>query len=79
FARVRLVSNTTQQVAMVPEEALGADLGKHYVLVLDGHNHVQYREVNLGPALGQLRVVRSGLNPGDQVVTAGLTKVRPGD
>ena len=36
FARVRLVSNTAEAVALVPEEALGADLGKHYVLVLDG-------------------------------------------
>lgn len=79
FARVRLMSSTTQPVALIPEEALGADLGKHYVLVLDGRNHVQYRAVDLGPAIGQLRVVRSGLNPGDQVVTAGLTKVRPGD
>jgi hypothetical protein len=40
---------------------------------------VQYRTVDLGPALGQLRVVRSGLNPGDQGVPAGLTKVKPGD
>jgi multidrug efflux system membrane fusion protein len=79
FARVRLVSNTAEPVALVPEEALGADLGKHYVLVLDGKNHVQYRSVILGPTLGQFRVVRSGLNAGDQVVTAGLTKVKPGD
>jgi len=79
FARVRLMSNNAQPAALVPEEALGADLGKHYVLVLDGQNHVQYRTVDLGPALGQLHVVRSGLNPGDQVVTEGLTKVRPGD
>ena len=79
FARVRLVSSNTQPAALVPEEALGADLGKHYVLVLDHANHVQYRAVTLGPALGQLHVVRSGLQPGDQVVTEGLTKVKPGD
>ena len=49
------------------------------MLVLDGHNHVQYRTVILGPSLGQMRVVKSGLQAGDQVVTAGLTKVHPGD
>jgi multidrug efflux system membrane fusion protein len=79
FARVRLVSAGAQPAALVPEEALGADLGKHYVLVLGGGNHVLYRTVTLGPALGQMHVVRSGLEPGDQVVTAGLTKVKPGD
>lgn len=79
FARIRLVSNAVEPATVVPEEALGADLGKHYVLVLDPQNHVQYRAVTLGPALGPLRVVRAGLRPGELVVTAGLTKVRPGD
>ena len=79
FARVRLVSDSAQTVALVPEEALGTDLGKRFVLVLDARNHVQYRPVTLGPAVGELRIVRSGLNAGDQVVTAGLNKVKPGD
>lgn len=79
FARVRLVSIGADPVALIPQEAVGADLGKHYVLVLDGTGHVQYRGVTLGPALGQLQVVRTGLSAGESVVTAGLTKVRPGD
>lgn len=79
FARVRLTSRDSQVVALAPEQALAADLGNHYVLVVDARNRAQYRRVTLGPALGQLRVVRSGLNPGDEVVTAGLTKVKPGD
>lgn len=79
FTRVRLVSTGADEVALAPEQALGADLGKRYVLVLDRTNHVQYRPVTLGPAVGPLHVVRSGLRPGDEVVTAGLGKVRPGD
>jgi membrane fusion protein, multidrug efflux system len=79
FARVRLMSSDAHPAALVPEQALAADLGNHYVLVLDGRNHAQYRRVTLGPVLGQLRVIRSGLNPGEQVVTAGLTKIKPGD
>lgn len=79
FARVRLISSDAQAAALVPEQALAADLGNHFVLVLDARNRALYRRVTLGPALGQLRVIRSGLNPGEQVVTAGLTKVKPGD
>lgn len=78
FARVRLVSTQSAPVALVPEEALGTDLGKRFVLVLDPSNHVQYRTVELGAAVGSMRVIRSGLTPGDQVVTAGLTKVKAG-
>jgi len=79
FARVRLVSEKSQAAALVPEQALGTDLGKHFVLVLGHGNHVQYRSVTLGRAVGEYRIVTSGLNPGDRIVTAGLQKVKPGD
>jgi multidrug efflux system membrane fusion protein len=79
FARVRLVSRDTQSVAVVPEQALGTDLGKRYVLVLGPGNHVEYRSVALGRGVGQSRIILSGLKPGDRVVTTGLQKVKPGD
>jgi RND family efflux transporter MFP subunit len=79
FARVRLLSRDVQQAALVPEEALGTDLGKRYVLVLAPGDVVQYRAVTLGRAVGELRIVTAGLNPGDQIVVEGLQKVKPGD
>lgn len=79
FSRVRLVSPAAQMVTLVPEQALGADLGKRYVLVVDRADHAQYRSVTLGPAVGPLQVIRAGLSPGERVVTAGVSKVRPGD
>jgi multidrug efflux system membrane fusion protein len=79
FARVRLVSRDVQQVALAPEQALGTDLGKRYVLVLGAGNHVQYRSVTLGRAVGEYRVILSGLQPGEKIVTSGLQKVKPGD
>jgi multidrug efflux system membrane fusion protein len=79
FARVRLVSRDAQQVAVVPEQALGTDLGKRFVLVLGAGNHVEYRSVTLGRGVGQSRIILSGLKPGDRVVTSGLQKVKPGD
>jgi RND family efflux transporter MFP subunit len=79
FARVRLVSSGTATVAVAPEKALGEDLGKRFVLVLTKDNHVDYRPVTLGPAIGDLRVIREGLKPGEQIVVSGLQKVKPGD
>jgi multidrug efflux system membrane fusion protein len=79
FARVRLVSRDAQTVALAPEQALGTDLGKRYVLVLSLGNHVQYRTVTLGRAVGEYRIITAGLNPGDRIVTSGLQKVKPGD
>jgi RND family efflux transporter MFP subunit len=79
FARVRLVSDQAQTVALVPEQALGTDLGKRFVLVLGKGDKVEYRSVTLGRAVGEYRIVTAGLQPGDKVVTAGLQKVKPGD
>jgi multidrug efflux system membrane fusion protein len=79
FARVRLVSRDVQSVALAPEQALGTDLGKRYVLVLGAGNHVQYRPVTLGRAVGEYRIILAGLQPGDRIVTTGLQKVKPGD
>jgi multidrug efflux system membrane fusion protein len=66
-------------VAIAPERALGSDLGSRFVLVLGPGNHVVYRAVTLGAAVGEMRVVTSGLKPGDRVVVSGIQKVKPGD
>lgn len=79
FARIRLMSVGTEKVALAPERALGTDLGRRFVLVVDGQHTVQYRPVALGPAVGEMRVIRSGLQPGDIVVVSGLQKVKSGD
>jgi hypothetical protein len=39
---------------------------------------IEYRSVALGPIVDGLRVVRTGLNPGDRVVVNGLQRVQPG-
>jgi multidrug efflux system membrane fusion protein len=79
FARIRLVSDEAQTVALVPDKSIGTDLGKRFVLVLTADNKVEYRGVTLGPLAGELRIVRTGLVAGDKVVVSGLQKVKPGD
>jgi multidrug efflux system membrane fusion protein len=79
FSRIRLLSEQATTVALVPEQALGTDLGNRFVMVVDRTNHAAVRAVTLGPALGELRVVRSGLAPGDTVVVDGLQKIKSGD
>lgn len=78
FARVRLVSNTAAPTSLVPDRAIGADLGKRFVLVMGKGNAAEYRTVTLGPRVGDLRIVRTGLRPGDVVVVGGAQKVKPG-
>ncbi len=78
FARVKLIGNDRYPAVLVNDSAIGTDQTMRYVLLLGPDNKVEYRPVELGPLVDGLRVVRSGLKPGDTIVVNGLLRVRPG-
>jgi multidrug efflux system membrane fusion protein len=79
FTRIKLVSPRQFQAALVDDRAIGTDLGRKFVLVVDEQNVVAYRGVETGRLADDgLRVVTSGLAAGDVVVVNGLQRVRPG-
>lgn len=78
FVRIKLVSPSVRNVALVDDRAIGTDLDQKYVLVLDDQNIAQYRGVETGPLIDDLRVVTKGLEAGDRVIVNGLQRVRPG-
>jgi multidrug efflux system membrane fusion protein len=78
FARMKLVSPTQSSVALVDDRAIGTDLGKRFVFVVDEQGVVQYRSIETGRLVEGLRVVNGGLAAGDVVIVNGLQRVRPG-
>lgn len=78
FVRLRLPGGTAYRSLLIQDRAVGTDLDKRYVYVVDANGAVQYRVVQLGPIVDGLRVVRSGLAATDVVVINGLQHVRPG-
>ena len=78
FVRVRLGTAQKQDAVLVSERAVGTDQSKRYVMVVGADNKANYREVTLGQAIDGLRVVSSGLQPGERIVVNGLQRVRPG-
>jgi multidrug efflux system membrane fusion protein len=78
FARMKLVSPNRFSAALVDDRAIGTDLGKRFVFVVDEQGVVQYRAVETGRLVEGLRVVRNGLAPGDVIIVNGLQRVRPG-
>jgi multidrug efflux system membrane fusion protein len=78
FVRLRLAGGGKYRGLLIQDRAVGTDLGKKFVLVVDADAVVQYRTVELGPLVDGLRVVQSGLQPHDRVVINGLQRVRPG-
>lgn len=77
FVRVR-VGVDEQNSLLVPDAALGSDQGGRYVLVVDKDNVVEQRKVTIGPKVGELRAIESGLAVGDRVVVAGILRAIPG-
>jgi multidrug efflux system membrane fusion protein len=78
YARLKLVGSGTYSAVLINDEAVGTDLGKKFVLVMDADNKSVYRAVELGPKIEGLRIVRSGLNKDDTIIVKGLQRVRPG-
>ncbi|WKE64081.1 efflux RND transporter periplasmic adaptor subunit [Gallaecimonas kandeliae] len=79
FARLKLAASNSHPALLIQDKAVGTDLGRKFVLVVDGKQQVQYRPVTLGRRLeGGLRIVQQGLEAGDQIVVDGLQRVRPG-
>ena len=78
FARMKLVSPSRYSAALVDDRAIGTDLGKRFVFVVDEQGVVQYRSVETGRLVEGLRIVENGLAAGDVVIVNGLQRVRPG-
>jgi membrane fusion protein, multidrug efflux system len=78
FARLRMGQAKSGQALLINERAVGTDQNKRFVMVVGADNKAAYREVTLGASVNGLRIVTSGLQPGERIVVNGLHRVRPG-
>jgi multidrug efflux system membrane fusion protein len=78
FVKVRMGRAHTQDALLVSDRAIGTDQSKKFVIVVGADNKAAYREVALGTSVDGLRIVTSGLKPGERIVVNGLQRVRPG-
>jgi RND family efflux transporter MFP subunit len=78
FVRVRTPIAQQDKALLTRNEAIGTSQEGSYVLVVGADNVVERRVVTTGVRDGQLRVIESGLSPGDWVVTEGIQRAFPG-
>jgi RND family efflux transporter MFP subunit len=77
FVRVRVPLEETPAL-LVPSVALGTDQAGRYLLTVNAENTIEQRKVDVGPSVGPLAVIESGLKPEDRVVVAGVLRAIPG-
>ena len=79
FGKARISGSEEHKALMIPDEIIGTNQSLRYVYVLDEEHKVSSRNLTLGPLHSNgLRIVRSGLQPKDQLIINNLQKIRPG-
>jgi RND family efflux transporter MFP subunit len=79
FVRVRVPIGDPHKAVLISDRAIGSDQGVKYVFVLGANNRIERRTVTLGALHDGLREVRSGLEPDERVVVAGLQRLASGE
>jgi RND family efflux transporter MFP subunit len=79
YARIRALTGYLPKASLVPQAAVNQQQGTYQVTVVGADNHAQLRTVVVGPRVGTLWVITSGLKPGERVVAVGAEKTKAGE
>lgn len=78
FGRARLLGSGTYSALLVPDEAIVTDQTRRFVYVVDKDGKSLQRNVETGPLVEGLRVIKTGLAPTEKVILDGLARLQPG-
>jgi RND family efflux transporter MFP subunit len=77
-AHIRVPLGEPHKALLVNDRALGTNLGRKFLYVVNEKNKVEYRPVTIGALHHGLREITGGLKVGERVVINGLLRVRLG-
>ena len=77
-ARARIPLEERKDALLVPQRAINELLGNFRVFVVDDAGKVSMKQVELGPQVGRLRIIESGLEAGERVAIEGLLMLKEG-
>jgi membrane fusion protein (multidrug efflux system) len=78
YARIQASTGNIGGALLVPQAAVNQQQGTYQVIVIGADKRAQLRSVEVGPRVGPLWVITSGLKPGEQVVAVGAEKAKEG-
>src|SRR5579863_8288331 len=79
YARIQTPTGNITGALLVPQAAVNQQQGTYQVTVVGADNRAQLRTVQVGPRVGTLWVITTGLKPGERVVAAGAEKAKEGE
>lgn len=78
YVSTMLGREETTDKLVIPQAAIQEDQAGVFVMVVGPDNKVEQRRIETGQAFAGELVVKSGLDPDEQVIVEGIQKVRPG-
>lgn len=78
FLTARVLVETRKQSVVVPTEVISSGLDGPFAYVMKSDQTVEIRNIKPGPRVDEITVIEEGLNPGEQVVLDGQSKLQPG-
>jgi len=78
FARVRIPTALAKNALLVPQRAVMETQGSYQVAVVTPDNKASIRPVTVGERVGEMWIIKNGVQPSEQVIVEGFQKVREG-
>jgi len=78
FGRLRAMTTLRKNALLVPQRAVNELQGRYQVAVVGANNKVAIHTIKLAERVGEMWIVENGVNPGDRVISEGISKVRDG-
>jgi RND family efflux transporter MFP subunit len=78
FGHMRRFGAKPVKAMLIPDESVVNDQTRQLAYVVGADGIVQQRTVELGRLIENMRVIRSGLNAGDNVIISGVQRARAG-
>jgi multidrug efflux system membrane fusion protein len=75
FARVQLSSSVESSAILIDDKAVLTDQDRKYVYVVGTGDVALRKDIQLGRMNQGLRIVESGLTPGDRIIVGGLQRI----
>jgi membrane fusion protein (multidrug efflux system) len=79
FARARIAIDRLSEALLIPQRAVAELQGNFRVFAVAEDGTVKLKTVQLGPQVGRMMVVESGLEAGEQIAIEGLLSLQNGD
>ena len=78
FGQLQLAASAPRAAFLLPDTAIVTDGPRRVVYVIGPKDVVQARPVQLGPVVGNLQVIRSGVTVKDRIIVGGIQRAMPG-